>query len=40
MSLKNKRPTIVPGELGRRDVKYVQAIYKAMQSGERVMIGK
>lgn len=40
MSLKNKMPTIVPGELGRRDVKYVQAVYKAMQSGERVVIGK
>jgi predicted dehydrogenase len=40
MSLKNKRPTIVPDELGRRDVEYVQAIYKAMQSGERVVIGK
>jgi len=40
MSLKNNKPTIVPGELGRRDVKYVQAIYKAMQSEERVVIGK
>ena len=31
-----KRPTPVPGEMGRRDVKIVQAIYKAMASGKRI----
>ena len=40
LSLKNKKRTIVPGEVGRRDVKYINAIYKAMQSGESVVIGK
>ncbi|MBL7745207.1 MAG: Gfo/Idh/MocA family oxidoreductase [Chitinophagaceae bacterium] len=34
----NNRPTPVPGEMGRRDVKYLQAIYKAMRTGERVEI--
>jgi predicted dehydrogenase len=38
LSVKNKTATIVPGEMGRRDVKLIQAIYKAMQSGEKVMI--
>ncbi|MDP4261959.1 MAG: Gfo/Idh/MocA family oxidoreductase [Bacteroidota bacterium] len=38
-AIKNKRPTIVPGEMGRRDVKIIQAIYKAMESGKRVEIG-
>jgi predicted dehydrogenase len=39
MAIKNKRPTPVPGEMGRRDVKLIQAIYKAMESGEKVSIG-
>jgi predicted dehydrogenase len=34
----NKRATPVPGEMGRRDVKYLQAIYKAMSTGQRVEI--
>jgi predicted dehydrogenase len=32
----NNRPTPVPGEMGRRDVKYLQAIYEAMRTGDRV----
>ena len=32
------RPTRVPGEMGRQDVKILQAIYKAMQTGQRVEI--
>ena len=36
----NNRPTPVPGEMGRRDVKYLQAIYQAMRTGERVIIPK
>jgi predicted dehydrogenase len=40
LSLKEKKPTIVPGEMGRRDVKLLNAIYQAMRSGERVVIGK
>jgi predicted dehydrogenase len=39
LSVKNKQPTIVPGEMGRRDVKLIQAIYKAMQTGKKVVIG-
>src|SRR5258706_3212231 len=37
-AIKNKRPTIVPGEMGKRDVKIIQAIYKAMETGKRVEI--
>lgn len=31
-------PTRVPGEMGRQDVKIIQAVYKAMESGQRVEI--
>ena len=34
----NKRSTPVPGEMGKRDVKIIQAIYKAMETGKRVEI--
>lgn len=34
----NKRPTPVPGEMGRQDVKILMAIYEAMRSGKRVEI--
>ena len=37
-AIMNKRPTPVPGEMGRRDVKYLQAIYKAMETGKRIEI--
>jgi len=37
-SIKNNRSSIVPGEMGRRDVKYLQAIYEAMHTGKRIMI--
>ena len=40
LSVKNNKPTIVPGEMGRRDVKYINAIYEAMQSGKRITIPK
>lgn len=40
LSLKANKPTIVPGEMGRRDVKYINAIYEAMQSGKRIVIPK
>jgi predicted dehydrogenase len=39
-AIKNNHPTIVPGEMGRRDVKIITAIYEAMNSGKRVMIAK
>jgi predicted dehydrogenase len=34
----NKRDTPVPGEMGRQDVKILQAIYEAMRTGNRVEI--
>ena len=34
----NSRPTPVPGEMGRQDVKILNAIYKAMETGNRVAI--
>jgi predicted dehydrogenase len=38
LCIKEGRPTSVSGEEGRQDVKILQAIYKAMLTGERVMI--
>ena len=38
LSIKNNQPGIVPGELGRRDVKIIEAIYEAMKTGKRVEI--
>lgn len=37
-SVKNNRPSIVPGEMGRRDVKYLQAIYEAMRTGKKIKL--
>jgi len=37
-AIKNNRPTPVPGEMGKRDVKIIEAIYKAMETGKRVEI--
>lgn len=39
MAIKDNRPTPVPGEMGRQDVKIIQAIYHALKTGERVLIG-
>lgn len=38
LAINNNRPTPVPGEMGRQDVMILQAIYKAMETGERVVI--
>ncbi|HEV7333407.1 MAG TPA: Gfo/Idh/MocA family oxidoreductase [Flavisolibacter sp.] len=38
LCIKERRPTPVPGEEGRQDVKILQAIYRAMETGERVLI--
>lgn len=38
LAVQNNRPTPVPGEMGRQDVKILQAIYQAMRTGERVEI--
>jgi predicted dehydrogenase len=40
MAIKNNRPSPVPGEMGRRDMKIIEAIYKAMKTGNRVEIQK
>lgn len=34
----NNRPSPVPGEMGKRDVKILEAIYRAMESGNKVEI--
>ena len=38
LSVKNNQPTIVPGEMGKRDVKIIAAIYEAMRTGIRIPI--
>jgi predicted dehydrogenase len=38
LSIKNNQPTIVPGELGKRDVKIIAAIYEAMKTGKKISI--
>jgi predicted dehydrogenase len=38
LAIKNKRPTPVPGEMGRRDVRIIEAIYEAMNTGKKVTI--
>lgn len=38
LSIKNNKPSIVPGEMGRRDVVYLQAIYEAMRTGKRIKL--
>jgi len=40
LAIKNNTPTSVPGAMGRRDVKIIEAIYKSMRTGERVVISK
>lgn len=38
LCIKEGRRTRVPGEMGRQDVKIMMAVYKAMTSGERIVI--
>jgi predicted dehydrogenase len=38
LAIKDKRPTPVPGEMGRRDVRIIEAIYEAMNTGKKVTI--
>lgn len=40
LSIKNKQPSIVPGEMGRRDVKIIASIYEAMKTGKKITIPK
>ncbi len=38
LAIKNNRPSIVPGEMGRRDMNFITAIYEAMHTGNRIEI--
>ena len=38
MAIRNKKQSIVPGEMGRRDVRYLQAIYESMRTGKKVLL--
>ena len=38
LSIKNNQPSIVPGEMGRRDVRIIAAIYEAMSTGKKITI--
>ncbi len=38
LAIKENRPTPVPGEMGKQDVKIMQAIYEAMNSGKRIEV--
>jgi predicted dehydrogenase len=37
-SYKQKKQSIVPGEMGKRDIKIISAIYEAMHTGKRVLV--
>ena len=38
LAIKNNEQSIVPGEMGRRDVKIIQAIYEAINTGQRIVL--
>ncbi len=38
LAIKNNRSSPVPGEMGRRDMKIITAIYEAMRTGKRVAL--
>ena len=38
LAILNNRPTPVPGTMGRRDVRYIQAIYEAADTGRKVQL--
>jgi predicted dehydrogenase len=38
LAIMNNRPTPVPGEMGRQDVKILQAIYRSMESGKPIEV--
>lgn len=38
LSIKNNTPGIVPGEMGRRDMQIIEAIYEAMKTGKQVEV--
>ena len=38
LAIKNNRPTPVPGEMGRRDVQLIQAIYESARTGQKITL--
>jgi predicted dehydrogenase len=38
LAIIGNRPTPVPGEMGRQDIKILQAIYRSMETGQRIEI--
>jgi predicted dehydrogenase len=38
LAIKEGKPSIVPGEMGRKDLKIIEAIYEAMKKGKRITI--
>ena len=38
LALKNNQPSITPGEMGRRDMQIIEAIYSAMRTGKRTVV--
>src|SRR5690606_34828726 len=38
LAIIDNRPSPVPGEMGKQDVKILQAIYEAMRTGKRIVI--
>ena len=34
----NHRPTVVPGEMGRRDIRIISAIYESARTGKKVAV--
>jgi len=40
LAILDKRPTPVSGEMGRQDMKIIEAIYRSMETESRVEIGE
>ncbi len=38
LAIKNNQPSIVPAEMGKRDMKIIAAIYEAMETGKRISL--
>lgn len=38
LAIKNQQPSTVPGEMGKRDMKIISAIYDAMRTGKRITL--
>jgi len=39
-AIKDNAPNLVPGEMGRRDMRIIEAVYQAMNTGKKVEIAK